>query len=532
MGLTFLETTAETDLQPRPNKRQQEKIVKSLLDNNSEVLGQYDVQEDESAKLLARKTLLDYILQGRITDQDFEKLLRSIAAPAEGNSPNKTELDDVFEKIIIDRRFRLMIASFGLGDAERESSLKAGDVQAFLKRFPDPQVWDQYKHAFLSHRKAEGSSKIDIYKKLFREFEVIFYGKRQEYWDQIKLLIAEAYDTAPVTGIEPAKAGLALKISEIQSSAGLKDRIAIRGDKYNDKPLTPDILYALGYGPKYRVEAESKVIWFSSNSFYVAGDRVVVIAYVEEGPKLIARSFYLSGSHAMLKYLVAYTPKIDLQDQMKIRHYSKTFAEESIAAPFFIQKAFVQIFKDHLPLRNPNNNLAFAGTARQVGLFQQPEGTHQHDTDQGPHLLNGNFYIEEDSDQLIPPEEVDFYDEKHRPDFSVRIDSWQSKNAIYGEYRTDIFLSNDRRYKFMFCRDTRNRAWIAGIEDNSIVVSTGTRKSWIKGGCLIIPAYDYRTNLNSRYINPADFNRDYEDMFTGYLSKIPIIKEYLAKYPN
>jgi len=55
----------------------------------------------------------------------------------------------------------------------------------------------------------------------------------------------------------------------------------------------------------------------------------------------------------------------------------------------------------------------------------------------------------------------------------------------------------------------------------------GLRENWVDGGCLTVPAYEYTTQAGE-YGNLADRKDDYIDMFAGYLSKIPAIKEYVG----
>jgi hypothetical protein len=122
------------------------------------------------------------------------------------------------------------------------------------------------------------------------------------------------------------------------------------------------------------------------------------------------------------------------------------------------------------------------------------------------------------------------------PDFSKLIDSWQQDTSLYGPITIEIFLSNDGELKFMFCKDEKGRAWIGGVENDSEIQSTGLRKSWIDGDDLMTPAYEYlhpSSDQTGGYGNEnMKAGQYYVDMFKNYLSKIPVIQEYLRARPH
>lgn len=79
----------------------------------------------------------------------------------------------------------------------------------------------------------------------------------------------------------------------------------------------------------------------------------------------------------------------------------------------------------------------------------------------------------------------------------------------------------------MFCKDSRNRAWIGGIEKIAETISTGLNEQWVAGGDLTTPAFEYPSQA-SRYGNSRLMNLGYVDMFNNYMSKIPVIQECLT----
>ncbi|MDP2695726.1 MAG: hypothetical protein Q8O87_00550 [bacterium] len=116
------------------------------------------------------------------------------------------------------------------------------------------------------------------------------------------------------------------------------------------------------------------------------------------------------------------------------------------------------------------------------------------------------------------------------PDFSNLITSWEQETGLYGKIRIEAFSSNDGKFKFMFCSDSANRVWIGGIEAEGEVQSSGLNKAWVDGGDLTTPAYEYKlshADQTGGYGNDAMKKESYVDMYKNYLSKIPVIKQYV-----
>jgi hypothetical protein len=131
----------------------------------------------------------------------------------------------------------------------------------------------------------------------------------------------------------------------------------------------------------------------------------------------------------------------------------------------------------------------------------------------------GEYCKPQEVGTLIPPEKQPLF--TRGP-----IAQWKTKNALYGNVDCEIFTSLDESLRYQFCRDSLGRGWIANIENTSAVTGVGVRKVWVDGGDLVTTAFEYSTQSRA-YGNPKISKRKYVDMYTNYLSKVPLIRSYM-----
>ncbi len=290
-------------------------------------------------------------------------------------------------------------------------------------------------------------------------------------------------------------------------------KVKIEGDDLNGKKLTPEVLRSEGLLPKYKITIGETVYFFTSNGYNLTDSRIGVLAYVKKGDEIVVRSYYRSNSQGVWRYLPNYTVDKDGD----IDWYGKGYGEESITLPISIQESLTRITSEGIfDVKDPD--LVFVGTAKKHGK----RNDYYEEIESEPKKIDGNFYSR---DKKISPENMRINNESS-PDFSNRISAWKQKSNLYGEYSIEVFSSKDGKLKYMFCRDSKGRAWIGGIEDDSELQSTGLKKSWINGGDLTTPAYEYKSQ-DGGYGNRKLSKSGYVDMFENYLSKSPLIQEYL-----
>jgi hypothetical protein len=140
--------------------------------------------------------------------------------------------------------------------------------------------------------------------------------------------------------------------------------------------------------------------------------------------------------------------------------------------------------------------------------------------------IQGNFYPKVEG--KVPPEQLVFNNSDDAPNFSETGLAWTENTELYGPVQIETFRSKNNKLQYMFCRDSRNRVWIGGIENDSKITPVGLRESWINGGDLTTPAFEYY-DYDGGYGSDKVRSRNYVDMYENYLSKIPVIKEYLAR---
>lgn len=301
-------------------------------------------------------------------------------------------------------------------------------------------------------------------------------------------------------------------------------------DKKITRKLTVEVLDRAGLAPKYEVQSENATILYSTPYFLDnGGKRLAVVGYVKEDNKYIARTYYLSNSQGVWRYL----PRYLSDGESGIRWFDKGYSEESITIPIPFQLALNNIVNETHPLQLPKENpyLYFAGTARQIET-RDKDITYHFDVNSVPMDLDFEHYprFENGRLQKLPPEEITFDRQPSaKPDFSRPILTWKQITEQYGAIDVEVYPSADGTLQYMFCRDRKDRAWIAGIENaTSEITSVGLRRNWVNGGDLTTPAYEYETQVGkSEYANYADGKGHYVDMFQNYISKIPVIQEYL-----
>jgi len=297
-------------------------------------------------------------------------------------------------------------------------------------------------------------------------------------------------------------------------------RTEIHGDDFNGQLLTKEILEKEDLIPKYKIGMDNSVNCYLSKGYDIGQGRIAVIAYVEKDGKIKACSYYRSNSQGVWRYLPDYT----VNENGKMKWYGKGYGEESLTLPIVTQKALSKIISN-LPIIKTEESpeLIFAGTTKKFGKF---DADYYEETKEESKKLSNLNYKEE---RKTPPEQIQLKKEE-TPDFSTVLANWEEVTSLYGKISIEVFPSKDGILKFMFCKDSVGRVWIGGIEDNSEIQSTGLRKTWIDGGDLSTPAYEYPIQIEE-YGNPEVIKvvgrTMYIDAYENYLKKIPIIKEYL-----
>lgn len=510
--------SAGIDFGTTSNARQQDKLIKFLATNEARHLYERSVEltDDE------RERVLEKLAFDQIAPEKLRELLLAIETPIEktGNPKNPTEL---FEKIEMSKQIRGLIARGVYGDPRRRDALTAADLGALYEKYQDPASLEDTMLPFLFEIETyNGPAKRKEYEDCLRALLATVYGKRHNYWEQMKLLRRDAESRFGKERLET------YHIDEIdqKEATALMDRVEIHGDDLFGKKLTPELLKERGLEPHYRVEIGKTVLWFSSRPYELAKKRIAVMAYIESEGKLVARSYYRSNTHGIWKYLPNYLSR----EGERIQWYGKGHSEESISLPIALQRALARLGEREAPLKIPEPEFIFAGTARDAGRAQAAEATFFREVESRPRELDGNFYLdfnERRRGRKVAPEELTFRNPEQAPNFGRMLAGWLQETNLYGTISVEAFPSKDGTLRYLFCRDHQGRAWIGAIEDvTSELQSTGLRAEWVRGGDLLTTVYAHDEE-DGGYGKADPALGSYRDMWPNYLSKVPVIQEYL-----
>lgn len=312
---------------------------------------------------------------------------------------------------------------------------------------------------------------------------------------------------------------LIVEIVNKEKAEEVLNRTIVRGTPFKNQLLTPEILKKNKLQPKYRMTIKGIERALFSPPYNIGQGRIAVAAYIKKEKNYIAASYYLSNSHGIWRCLDGY-----FMVENKIISYGTKGRQDSMNLALVFQKALSEITKNGTPIINIHtcqSDFIFTGTTYNALLkikSRYPKSkTLQKNVPELPQKLSGNFYAERG--KRIPPEAIKFYNNNQAPDFSKLITRWEAANKIYGKIIYEAFLSGNSQFIYTFCRDEKNRTWLASIENHSKIQPTGVREIWVDGGDLTTPAYEYDIKAGP-YGNAQLRWGSYIDMSKNYLSKI------------
>ncbi len=505
-------------------------------------------QQDNIMTACGESSKQEFLQKIRNREFSFEKIHRFISSIQGPLQQMRTpeQLDQFIGRLplgknkIIDN-FIIFLSS----DPETSLPLHAkaswDDVSNLVHKFPFPQQLEEELVYLLRGGSDYWKDALENQEFLgyLEVFMMVLYGKKYEYWQQWKLLYDEAQQlpapkktpTGPIEALD-----IPLETISDEERSAIIAKTQVHGDPYQGQRLTKEFLLERGLGPQYKMEVGGKTLWFSSCAYNLTHGRKAVIAYVEQNGIIVPRSYYLSNSQGVWRYL----PEYRVQDG-RISWYGKGFSEESVTLPAIVQQKL-----SHL-VRNPhsvvdvgsNAEFIFAGTARcinyQLGQSNPSPVTYRHEVKEKPQKLNGLFYPRTKGEK-VNPELMHFFElgAQQRPNIKQPSEEWTQKSSLYGDIYNAVVPSYDGSVQYLFCHTRKqddfgkqqiDKVWIGGVEfTRSPVQSTGLRRDWIDGGDLTTPAYEYI--VQSKGVGDfSDVKGDYVSM-SPYVNKIPFVAEY------
>ena len=330
-----------------------------------------------------------------------------------------------------------------------------------------------------------------------------------------------------------------------EESQKIMERVALKPNiEYRGRSLTKETLVQNGLVPKYEMVLDGKRVWSSSKHFKY-GNRTAGLAFFDsdDGKGVDVKPYVMSSSQGTFRFYpgfqVWYGGDDPIPQNEELTWFSKGYGEESLNLPPEMQKTIAESNIETVSVQNSGvaeliligtSNKYLVPTAGQAGEMGGVDANVEKQRFAIDGIPSGHF-----SHLKLPPEQIDFQHRGQSPDFSKPVLGWKSKNSVYGEVINEVFDSKNKQLRFHFCRDAKNRAWIGSIEyTKSERNDIGLRKQWIDAGPLTTPAYEYYRGGNqledanhNDYANREDVNGEYADSFKNFLSKVPVIKEYL-----
>jgi hypothetical protein len=320
--------------------------------------------------------------------------------------------------------------------------------------------------------------------------------------------LARTAEIETIGSMEPVSTDLAKKIFE-QSDIDEETRELLRGNS-----LLPVAAQKL---------SESTTAFYSG--VYNDKSQHGVVAYLKNNETITPAYYYLSGSQAVWRYLPAHT----IRDSGSV-WYNKGEDEQSLTLPVPMQKALAD-------LTGSNFIQVYPPVADILPELLSPEvkrPAHVHHQDKVD-MLDESWKksdLRTVSDNLrwggSGPEGMSIKTEEEHlaPDTSKILASWQQPHPVYGSVRVDLIPSVDDTLQYTYLSDEEKRSWIGGVDDITAPIrSSGIRQGWVNLGAAGAPANEY--NSQAGIYGGEDIVGSYVDVYDKFLSKVPLIKEYV-----
>lgn len=321
-------------------------------------------------------------------------------------------------------------------------------------------------------------------------------------------------------------------------SEQLLNRAMIDGDPWERGDgawnLTPEILKNIGLDPKYETLSNGVRVCLS-DIYELSAGRQAVVGYVPTDQGVKVRTYYKSKSQGLWRYLPDYVRKNDGSGQAS--WFGKGYDEASVTLPAEMQRSLAQISERGIAhIENQTDPwFVFAGTAKAYNSKQEYGRNFENGTLRGDYYrevaaqpINSGF--ETTHDNRISPERLRVSGGL-APDFSKEILAYDGVSSLAGKFQAECFQSQDEGLNWTFCSDAKGRAWVGSVDVKSIPTSIGVGRDWVNLSAFETPIYEYPTQ-DGGYGDQTDRSGRYVGMWRNYLSKIPIIREYLYRRPK
>ena len=322
---------------------------------------------------------------------------------------------------------------------------------------------------------------------------------------------------------------IGLRIIDKKEKKKVLKNLFIEGDDaFFRGGLNKEIIERSGLAPAYEMRVEDTDVLFSK-TFDLGHGRAATLGYVKQDSSNLYRlsTFYRSNSQGLWRLLPDYNDQI----------YGKGWrglSEDSLNLPIELQCALHN-------LANPAPEQGYSSTKSEVAL-STTRYFYANRIDSIPKEEWPPYYREIPPKPLESygsitgqsnPEELQIQGDK-APDFTNEYLSYDVQLPLYGDSHIDCYWSKDKERKYIFIKDSKEQAALLNIETTAPLSSTGLRSEWIEMGRFGTPLYEYfgqgesMTVLDGIQSEQHPKFPEYGSTFKKYLSRVPIIQDYLA----
>lgn len=506
-----------------------------------------------------REAFIQALREDRIPTEEENKFL--LTFPSLVNDSNK-----IFEQIASNIHEKQILAIVCGYDSQNWQDVTSDDLKTFIsaprRHQPDyrtPVGFADLRHRFLSEIQNMASpEQFDDYIQAMDRLEQKLYGDRFDYYRQFELMRKDAQaigqdlsatladETAPnisapidqvSTLVEAPIGSVNLTIVEDELRNQLLNRAVVEGDPWiqggQSYQLSIPNLVTAGLYPTYEITVDNQVIYLS-NLFELTSDQMAAIAFIPTNNGVKVRSYYRDKDNAIWRYLPDYIRDISGEG---IDVFGIGFDSRSTILPILLQSGLNQIERRGgiIDLSNTNPDFLFAGTAPAYATRQefrdsytrgQLRGDFYHEVSAQPFNADSNSIIAVGRKKIAP--QLLSINRETGPDFENLMVRYSVYSAFAGQIMGEGYESVDTQTAWLFFSDYRGRCWVANIELNIHVTSTGCRKEWLLATDISTPLYEV-SRLTDGYGDTSDSRaNNHLGMWENYLSKIPLIQEYEA----
>ncbi len=513
-----------------------------------------------------REQISQALASGTISATQINQLLQHIPTPLQDGNATPAQ---IFQQITSEPREKQILAVATGHNANNWQTVSVADLEHLLakplKDQPDyrtPLDFAKFRTKFIDGIKDQATNaQLQSYQRAMDSLENKLYGQQFAYYQQLQLLSnnTDAAEAPTPDTTSPDEAALTEIINEerqatpteptptqpsstdipgvtligTERSNEILNHAIINGDPWlqggTEYRLGITNLLASGLVPTYEFVLENQTFTFSP-PFQLSDGRGAILAYVSSGPTAKVRSYHINVRTGLWHYApdIIRGPRGEGMTQI-----GEAFGPMSTVLPTALQQVLSELVKTYgfREITTVNPDFLFAGTAMAYSTQQeyrealsrgQARGDFYQEVDHSPLLTNWQpSGRNKNAPQLIS------INADLAPNFQAPTVHFLTYSVLAGQVIANAFSSNDKQQIWLFCNDDLGRAWLGEIEIISPLTSTGCRRDWMNAGDMATPLYEYSTQ-SGNYGDPSDTRKGLIGMWNKYLSKIPVIQEYIS----